>query len=96
VLDDLPVHRAMLQSFRLVRNNFWATLGFVILTNVIAIGITMILNRLAEFEPVGVLVAVGVNAYIGSGLAMAFLVFYRTRILRAAGEEVDVLLKDEG
>jgi hypothetical protein len=90
VLDDLPVHRAMMQSFRLVRNNFWATLGFVIVTNLITIGITLILNRLVEAQPVGLVLAVGINAYIGSGLAMALLVFYRTRILRAAGEQVDL------
>lgn len=87
VLDNLPVHRAIFQSFRLVRNNFWATLGFIVLTNLISIGITLILNRLASAQPVGFFVAVGINAYIGSGLAMALLVFYRTRILRAAGEQ---------
>lgn len=89
VIDNLPVHRAMLQSFRLVRNNFWATLGFVVLTNLISIGITLLLDQLVALQPVGLLLAVGVNAYIGSGLAMALLVFYRTRILRTTGEQVD-------
>ena len=35
VMDNLPVHRAIAQSFVLVRNNFWATLGFVLLYNFI-------------------------------------------------------------
>ncbi|MEX1018047.1 MAG: hypothetical protein WDZ49_00230 [Litorilinea sp.] len=94
ILDNLPIQRAMLQSFRLVRNNFWATLGFVIVTNLITIGITMILDRLVAIQPIGVVIAVGINAYIGSGLAMALLVFYRTRVLRAAGEQFELEVAD--
>lgn len=89
IVDNLPIHRAIYQSFRLVRDNFWATLGFVILTNLISLGITLLLGRLVTVQPIGLLVAILINAYVGTGLAMALLVFYRTRILRAAGEQFD-------
>ncbi len=82
VLDNLPVHLAMMQSIALVRNNFWATLGFVLLSNVILAGVALIMARLTIWAPVGVAAAIVIYAYIGSGLAMALLVFYRTRVLR--------------
>ncbi len=82
ILDNLPVHLAMVQSFVLVRSNFWATLGFVVLYNVIMAGVSLIMARLTAWAPVGILVAILIYAYIGSGLTMALMVFYRTRILR--------------
>jgi hypothetical protein len=85
VLDNLPVHRAIAQSFVLVRNNFWATLGFVLLYNLISLGFAFIMANVAEMAPVGTIVAILVYAYIGSGLTMALLVFYRTRILKQDG-----------
>jgi hypothetical protein len=82
ILDNLPVHRAIMQSFVVVRNNFWATLGFILLNFVIMLGYSFIMASLAEIEPVGTVAAICLYAYIGSGLAMALLVFYRTRILK--------------
>jgi hypothetical protein len=82
ILDNLPVHRAIAQSFVLVRNNFWATFGFVVLYNVIMAGFGFIMVSLAEMPPFGTLIAIFSYAYIGSGLAIALLVFYRTRLLK--------------
>jgi hypothetical protein len=84
VLDNLPVHLAIARSFVLVRNNFWATLGFVLIYNVIALGFMLITRRLLAATPAGAVAAIVLNAYIGSGLAMALLVFYRTRLLKHA------------
>jgi hypothetical protein len=84
VMDNLPVHRAIAQSFVLVRNNFWATLGFVLLYNLIALGFAYIMANLAAMTPIGTIAAILIYAYIGSGLAMALLVFYRTRILKGS------------
>jgi hypothetical protein len=83
ILDDLPLPAAVLQSFILVRNHFWPTLGFILLTNFISLGFALIMDRLAVFIPVGTIMAILINAYIGTGLAMALLVFYRTRLLGA-------------
>jgi hypothetical protein len=82
ILDNLPVHRAIVQSFVLVRNNFWATLGFVMLNNVIALGFALLLAGLAQMTPIGTIAAILLYAYIGTGLTMALLVFYRTRLLK--------------
>jgi hypothetical protein len=85
ILDNLPLHTAVAQSFVLVRNNFWAVLGFIILTNLITVGIAMLLAQLTPFEPIGPLAAIAINAYIGTGLTLALLVFYRTRLLKMTG-----------
>ena len=82
IMDNLPVHRAITQSFTLVRNNFWATLGFVVLYNVISLGFAYILASLSAMTPIGTIAAILLYAYIGSGLAMGMLVFYRSRVLK--------------
>ena len=89
IMDDLPLHLAVVRSFTLVRNNFLPTLGFIILTSIISVGMALILDGLTTFTPVGVLAAIVINAYVGSGLAMALLVFYRTRVLSPVNQTVD-------
>ena len=82
VMDDLSIREAMVRSFRLVRDGFWPTLGFVVLVNLISLGFTLLLNPLAGSPPVGTLLAILGNAYIGTGLVLGLLVFYRTRHLQ--------------
>lgn len=86
IIDNLPVHKAIRQSFSVVRNNFWSTLGFVVLCNVIMLGFAFIMASLAAITPFGTLAAILLYAYIGSGLAMALFVFYRTRLIKNDGE----------
>lgn len=86
VLDDLGVRAAMVQSIQLVRSNFVSTLGFILLTNLIALGLGLLFARLADMAPVGLVLSMVGAAYIGTGLAMALLIFYRTRILAMAEE----------
>lgn len=88
IMDDLNLFKAIAQSFQLVRDNFAATLGLVILSRVISWGFTLILERLIIYQPLGTLAAILINAYIGSGLAIGLLVFYRSRLLVAAGQPV--------
>ena len=90
IMDNLPVHRAIVQSFVVVRNNFWATLGFIILYNLISLGFAYIMMSMAEMTAVGTVAAILIYAYIGSGLAMALLVFYRTRLLKQEDRSVTV------
>ena len=87
VLDNLPLHSAVAQSFLIVRKNFWATVAFIALTTVITVGIALIMRQFTAYSFIGTAAAIVFNAYIGSGLAMALLVFYRTRLLRAATAE---------
>lgn len=86
VMDDLTVFESVSRSIRLVRKYFWSSLGFIILINLISLGIGLLLMPLTNYGPVGILFAIVVNAYIGTGLAMALLVFYRTRTLIMEGD----------
>ncbi len=82
VMDSTGIGEAVLRSVRLVRENFWATLGLIVLTNFISLGVGLLLMQVASLNNVGAVIAVLVNAYVGTGLAMALLVFYRTRFLK--------------
>lgn len=86
IMDNVGLRTAITQSFRLVRTNFWSTLGFFLLTSVISAGCSLLLDRLAFYQPLGTLAAMVANAYIGTGLALALLIFYRTQLLRATGD----------
>lgn len=85
VMDDLSVKQAVTYSVRIIRNNFWSAFVFIVLINLISLGFSLLLVPLVEFVPIGTLAAILLNAYIGSGLAMALLVFYRTRALMLNG-----------
>jgi len=89
ILDNLPLFAAVASSYRLARNFFWATLGFVLLTNVISVGFALILTRMAASSAIGVAIAIFVNAFIGTGLALAWLIFYRTRHIRLSPAMVE-------
>ncbi len=92
VVDDMRVRNAIVASMTLVRSNLLRVIGFVVLINVISIGIGLLLNNLAAIEPAGTLAAILINAYIGTGLAMALLVFYRSRLIVAtqAGQPINL------
>jgi len=90
ILDNLRLRTAITQSFRLVRDNFWATLGLILLSDLISAGIRLILHQLVGYQPIGTLVAIAINAFIGSGLAMGLMVFYRSRVLLAEGKQPQI------
>jgi hypothetical protein len=82
VMDNLGIWPAIVRSVYLVRTNFLATLGFIVLSTLIGLGIAVLLAQLAQSATWLHVVAIFVNAYIGTGLALAFLVFYRSRLLK--------------
>jgi len=86
ILDNLGLRAAVVQSFRLVRANFWSTVGFFLLTYLINGGFGLLFERLATYQPLGTLASILVNAYLGTGMALALLIFYRTQLLRTTGE----------
>ncbi len=81
VLDDLPLRTALWRSMTLVRHNLGATLAFVLLTTLIAWGFGLLMRNLALANAAGLWLAIPLYAFIGTGLAMALLVFYRTRLI---------------
>jgi len=84
IMDNVPLNVAIMRSIRLVRENFWATLGFILLSNLIGLGIALLLVQLADLGMWAGFAAIVVNAYIGTGLSMALLVFYRSRFIKGA------------
>lgn len=84
IMDNVPLGVAIMRSIRLVRENFWATLGFILLSNLIGLGIALLLVQLANLAMWAGFVAIVINAYIGTGLSMALLVFYRSRFIKGA------------
>ncbi len=71
---------ALWSSFAIVRLNFWPTVGIVLLSNLITAGLGLIWNQLLLRTTVGTVVAILANAYVGTGLTMALLIFYRDRV----------------
>lgn len=70
--------QAMKLSARVVRRNFWQTLGLAVASLIIAVGLGEIWSRLAVNLP-GVLLALIANAFVGCGLAAAAILFFNER-----------------
>ena len=81
VLNRVNVLRAVWNSINVVLRNFWPTVGLILLVNVISGGMTLILQRLA-FASWSLLLGILVNAFVGSGLTAASLIFYSERFAR--------------
>ncbi len=82
-VDDLLINengllQAVWNSMLMVRQNFWSTIGLILLTNVLNAGLMLIWQRLT-FAPWGVVIAILGNAFIGSGLVAAIMIFYQSR-----------------
>jgi hypothetical protein len=69
-----------------VHHHFFPTLGFIALSTLIGLGISLLLLELSSLALWAVAPAIVLNAYIGTGLAMALLIFYRTRYLASDAE----------
>ena len=81
VVDNLSAPTAIKRSFQVVRTHFFPTLGFFTVSTLIGLGISLLLTQLANYALWTVTPAIMLNAYIGTGLTMALLIFYRTRLL---------------
>jgi hypothetical protein len=93
VADGNPV-RAALTSVELVRSNFWPAVSLIGLILVIQTGLPIVWRSLAT--PVaslgawgswGLIAGIVANAYVGSGLAAASMLFYRDRVLLAQNKD---------
>ncbi|MGH2458559.1 MAG: hypothetical protein ACRDIY_06790, partial [Chloroflexota bacterium] len=81
VVSEVGPVRAAANSARVVANNFWSTVGFILLVYVISLGTQVIWKALGDNDA-GMIVAIIGNAYIASGLTAASLLFYKTRLAR--------------
>ncbi|MGB5932972.1 MAG: hypothetical protein WBH57_07890 [Anaerolineae bacterium] len=78
VISDAGPLSAIWNSINVVRRNFWSSLGLIILINVIGMGLSLVWRALGA-NPWGLALGIVGNAYVGSGLAAASLIFYRDR-----------------
>lgn len=72
-----PIH-AFRRSFNLVRLNFLQALGFISLVTLIGLGLPLAWLAFAD-NPWGIAAGVIGNAYVGTGLVSASLIFYQDR-----------------
>ena len=74
---------AVQNSIRVVRHNFWSTLGFIAVFLLIGAGFPLIWDRLATTQGIpGVLVGIVGHSYISSALAAASMTYYKERFER--------------
>lgn len=81
VVSEVGPLRAIYLSFNVVRRNFWPTVGFALAVLLISSGLPRVWERLVG-NPPGLVLAILVNAFIGTGLAVASMMFYDNRLRR--------------
>jgi len=80
ILDNMGILRSLWSSFNIVHRNFLSTVGFILLVNIIQVGLLYIWRALAQ-NTVGIFIGIIGNAYIGAGLALSSFIFYRDRFV---------------
>ncbi len=91
MMDGFTVWDAFRNSMQLVRRDFFLTLLFLFLAGFIMLGIELLLENLISLTQdhvISVLIASLIFAYVGTGVALSFLVFYRTRLLAQQGTDI--------
>lgn len=78
-VHGVTVRMALRQSAFLFRVFFWSSIGLVVLTVFLDRGLAIIWNGLTVF-PFGVVIAIVANAYIGTSLVAAAMVYYQDRM----------------
>jgi len=74
---------AVQNSVRVVRHNFWSTLGFIAVFLLIFSGFPLVWDRLATTQGApGVMVGIVGHSYISSALAAASMTYYKERFER--------------
>lgn len=84
VSDGVGLAEAVKRSLVVVTQNFWSTVGLILLTGLILAGFQFIFQRLAQASSVALIVCILANAVLLAGLTAARLIFYRDRLLRIA------------
>ncbi|MGQ9493364.1 MAG: DUF7847 domain-containing protein [Anaerolineae bacterium] len=87
ILDDMGIMRSLWNSFHVVHRNFFGTIGFILLINIIQTGLWYIWRMLA-INTVGTFIGIMGNAYVSTGLVVASFLFYRDRLV--AGQQAKV------
>lgn len=78
VINEVGLRKAIYISISVLRRNLWPALGMILVVQLVGMGMPIVWRYLTQYTwgtPLGILG----NAYIGSGLAAALLIFYRDR-----------------
>jgi hypothetical protein len=95
VVSESDLLRALRNSLIVVGRNFWSALALVVSMNLIKAGFTVVWNRVSV-NTLLTAASIAGNAFIGTGLVAASLIFYRDRMeqwitwleqVRSVGEE---------
>lgn len=78
VISEVGPLRAAWNSITVVRRNPWSAVGFIILINIIGLGLLRVWRSLGGTAWGEVLAILG-NAFVGSGLVASSLLYYRDR-----------------
>jgi hypothetical protein len=92
VINDISIWQALWNSFNVVLRNFWSTLWLFVLINLIGGGMTILWQQLSTGSWWTLLAIVG-NAYVGTSLVAASLIFYQDRYHRWRQALAQVLSK---
>lgn len=84
VLDGQPLWAGLWQSMILVRRNSPRVLGLVILINLIMLGFRAVWGLIGQ-TPLGVLIAIFGNAFLGTAMLYAIFVYYASLRAQALG-----------
>jgi hypothetical protein len=87
LLDEQSVLRGVVRSVVLVHNNFWPTLGFGLLINLLMYGFRAAWGILGH-NVVGSAVAIALNAYLSTGMLLAIFAFYESLSRRTGARRV--------
>jgi hypothetical protein len=91
IVNDAPVLRAIWNSIGVVLRNFWPTLWLFILINLIGGGLTILWQQVSHGVWTGL--AIIANAYVGTSLIAASLLFYQDRYMRWQEAVAELLAK---
>ncbi|GAC1353587.1 MAG: hypothetical protein NVS4B8_07200 [Herpetosiphon sp.] len=80
VVSGAGVRTALLGSVWVVRRFFMDAVTLVLVSMLIAVGLSVIWQALARAGILGLLIAMAGSAYISTGLAAAHLIFFRDRV----------------
>ena len=71
--------KAVVASLSVVRSSFWPTMGLLILTYLINLGLSLVWDKLLASN-VGMAAAILLNAFVGTSFATACFIFFRDRL----------------
>lgn len=78
-LNDAGPRQAVRLSYHVVRRNLWPTIGLILISGVLVLGLDVVWQQLTAIT-FGSLIGIVANAFIGCSVAATSLIFYQDRL----------------